>query len=188
MSFLRAFAQSPGSVGAVAPSSRLLAERMVAGVGLESAEVVVEFGPGTGGLTRTVLAHLGPGARFLAVELNEPFVRHLRERFPGVDVHHGSAVETPALLAARGLGPADVVISGLPWASFPPRAQHRLLRAAHEALRPGGSFVTFAYAGPSLLPRGRRFRALLHRVFGEVRTTPLVWRNLPPAFAYQCRK
>ena len=34
----------------------------------------------------------------------------------------------------------------------------------------------------------RRFRALLDEVFDEVLTTRTVWRNLPPAVSYVCRR
>ena len=161
---------------------------MFQGFDLENAGVVVELGPGTGSVTDELLDAVGGNTRFLAIEQSEEFVKHLAERFPDLEVIHGCASETPAHLAARELGPANYVISGLPWAGFPPDLQDRLLSAIVDSLAPGGQFSTFAYKGPSMLPKGRRFRRALHRHFDEVHATRLVWRNLPPAFAYQCRK
>ena len=48
--------------------------------------------------------------------------------------------------------------------------------------------MTFAYVHGAGLPWGRSFRRLLERSFSEVRTSPVVWRNLPPAIVYRCRK
>jgi len=48
--------------------------------------------------------------------------------------------------------------------------------------------VTFAYGGIHLLPKARAFRKELENHFSKISKTRTVWRNLPPAFAYQCRK
>jgi phospholipid N-methyltransferase len=55
-------------------------------------------------------------------------------------------------------------------------------------LPPGGQFVTFAYLQGLLIPAGRRFGKLLGDYFSEVRKSPTVWRNTPPAFVYRCRR
>jgi phosphatidylethanolamine/phosphatidyl-N-methylethanolamine N-methyltransferase len=81
-----------------------------------------------------------------------------------------------------------VMISGLPWAAFPLALQEEVLDAVVAALRPGGRFTTFAYLQGTLLPAGRRFRRRLDEHFCEVRRSPVVWRNFPPAFVYRCRK
>jgi phosphatidylethanolamine/phosphatidyl-N-methylethanolamine N-methyltransferase len=38
------------------------------------------------------------------------------------------------------------------------------------------------------LPASRRFRQRLERHFKRVETTPIVWRNLPPAFVFCCAR
>jgi phospholipid N-methyltransferase len=79
-----------------------------------------------------------------------------------------------------------VVLSGLPWASFPEELQLKLMDAVCEALAPKGVFATFAYLQGTLLPAGKRFGKTLESRFSEVRKSPVVWRNLPPAFVYKC--
>ncbi|MEM7166131.1 MAG: methyltransferase domain-containing protein [Planctomycetota bacterium] len=186
--FLKEFVAHPSKVGAVAPSSRYLARTLIHDFDLANAKVVVEFGPGTGAFTKEIVRQIGEDTAFLAIELRETFVKQLEKRFPGLDVHHGSAEDAPQLLAARNLGPADYVLSGLPWASFPHDLQERLLHAAVEALRPGGRFATFAYTAAAWTPKARGFRSLLHHTFDQVEVSRTVWRNLPPAFVYHCTK
>jgi phospholipid N-methyltransferase len=48
--------------------------------------------------------------------------------------------------------------------------------------------VTFAYGGVHLLPKARAFRNRLEACFSQVERAPLAWRNLPPAFAYHCKR
>ncbi len=184
--FLREFLRNPRQIGAVVPSSDQLAAAMVEGLPLDSVETLVELGPGTGALTEYLLARLPSNSRYLAVEQHAGFAQSLREKYPRLEVTEGCASRLPELLAASGLPGCDLVVSGLPWAIFGADLQVRLLQAIRSSLNPGAAFTTFAYLGPSLLPRGRAFRRRLEQAFGPVRTTPLVWQNIPPAFAYQC--
>lgn len=186
---LRAFVERPFATGAIAPSSRHLAAEMVAGMGLRDALSVVELGPGTGALTRAILEEIGPQTLLLAVELNPRFAEHLRATLPArVQVINGSGERLAEHLAAHGRTAADCIVSGLPWASFSRELQQRLMTAVVQALRPGGRFTTFAYVHGVLLPAGRRLRRMLDGGFREVERTPVVWRNLPPAFVYRCWK
>lgn len=191
LNFLKEFLSRPQEVGALAPSSRRLAEAMVAGFDLAKAKTVVEIGPGSGAFTQVIRERIGPKTEFVVVELNATFVDVLRTKFADLDIHHGSAEHLPTVLEQRARGSdhrADYIVSGLPWASFESELQQRLLGAVVASLKDGGEFSTFAYIGAASLPRARRFRRLLATQFTEVRTSAVVWVNLPPAFAYQCRR
>ncbi len=188
LKFLREFVSKPVQVGAVAPSSRALAERMIDGFDLAGAEVVVELGPGTGSITAAIVDAVGPDTRTIAIERSAEFAEHLQARFPTIEVITGCAQETHQLLIDRGFDGADYIVSGLPWAGFERELQEGLLRAIVRSLRPGGWFCTFAYFGPNYMSKGRRFRRMLESRFRRVETTPIVWGNFPPAFAYQCTR
>jgi phospholipid N-methyltransferase len=186
--FWREFLASPGRTGAIAPSSPALGRRMVEWIDWPQARTVIECGPGNGAFTGEILRRLRPDAAFLAVELNPRFVEALRPQFPGAEIVEGSVQELPALAARAGLGPADAVLSSLPWAAFPPPLQRDCLGAIRAALAPGGQFVTFAYNVGRWTAKGRRFRDLLPHYFSQVEESPTAWLNLPPAFVYRCRR
>ena len=155
---------------------------------LEGASVIVEFGPGTGPITRALIESKPPNAKLIAVERNEEFVAMLRERHPGLDVAHDCVQKLPKILAARGETAADRIVSGLPWGAFDESLQRDIMKAAHDCLTADGVFVTFAYLQGFALPPAWRFRKLLREMFSEVRQSDVVWRNVPPAFVYTCRK
>lgn len=187
--FLRAFLERPFATGAIAPSSRSLAARMVSGMGLRDAATVVELGPGTGSFTLAILEQIPRDALLLAFELNPRLAARLRSRLPPrVRVVNASSEHMAEHLAALGRTSADCILSGLPWAGFSRHEQQRLLDAVARALRPGGRFATFAYVHAAGLPAGRRLARLLKERFRTVETSPVVWRNLPPAFVYRCEK
>lgn len=186
--FLYEYGLRPGMVGAVAPSSKALAREMVAGLGLESATAVIEFGAGTGVFTRAILPRLSPNCQFVMIELNRKFAAMLEERFPGQRLHFDDVRNVRAICDREGIDQADCIISGLPWASFPAQLQTECLDAMMTVLRPGGRFATFAYEGLALLPRARNFRKKLSHYFSEVKEGRTVLANLPPAFVYRCKR
>lgn len=186
--FLAQFVRHPIRTGAVAPSSRFLAARMIDDMRLGEARTVVELGPGTGSFTRAIESALGGEALFLAVELNPTLAQSLSRRFSRTVVIHDSAERLVELLAGLDRTHADAILCGLPWASFHPALQERLMAAISASLVPGGRFATFQYIHASWFPTARRFRKLLERHFSDVRTTRVVWRNIPPAFVFRCTK
>ena len=82
--------------------------------------------------------------------------------------------------------PADVIISGLPWAFFDDVYQDHLLGVLRDVLSDQGQFFTFGYLPGLLLRSGRRIPKRLRQVFSRVETSRVVWRNLPPAFVFVC--
>jgi phospholipid N-methyltransferase len=146
LGFFGRFLRNPGSVGAVLPSSRYLSRAMVGRLDLAPGELVVEFGPGTGPATAAVCEVLPKHARYLGIELDPRFHGLLTERFPSMAFQHGSAADLQTILAARGLPRPKRILSGLPFASFPPAVQDQIINQIVWALRDGdGDFRTFQY-------------------------------------------
>ena len=186
--FLAAALRKPGRFGAVAPSSPSLAAAIASVVPTVGTPVVVELGPGTGPVTTAIDARLLPGARHLAVELDTRMADFLRQAHPGLEVVEGDAAKLQTLLTERGVDHADAVVSGLPWALFDDETQESILGQIAALIGSDGVFATFAYRHGMALASARRFRRSLHHTFAEVLLTPTVWRNMPPAFVYVCRR
>jgi len=186
--FFCEFLLHPVRVGAIAPSSRGLALRMVRWIDWERVNTVVEYGPGAGVFTAEILQCKRPGTEFFAVELDSQFAALLARRFPDLTLLHDSVANIEALCRQQGVSEVDAIVCGLPWAAFSDRDQTAYLDAMMRVLKPGGHFATFAYLQGMILPAARRFRGKLLSYFGEVQVSPVVWLNLPPAFVYQCRR
>lgn len=186
--FVKEWLASPKHVGSMIPSSRELAELVTDAAGVREADAIIEFGPGTGVFTEVIARKLHKGARFLAIEIREEFVKAVRERCPGVHVIHDSAANAKKHLTEMGLEHCDCIISGLPFALFEDALQDQLLGTALDILKPGGIFATFTYFYSPYLPQGRRIQRKLHARFRRVDKTRIVWRNMLPAFAYRAVK
>jgi phosphatidylethanolamine/phosphatidyl-N-methylethanolamine N-methyltransferase len=170
--FLRQLLSNPRQVSAISPSSPWLARAMTAGLHPHSGPVV-EFGPGTGRLTKAILARGIAPHDLTLFEMNADFVRHLRAGFPGVMVHHGAAQSSAELMAGK---PVAKVISGLPLLSMPVALREAIVGAAFAILTPGAAMVQFTYGNLPPLPAASLERLGLCAVTG-----PRIWRNLPPA-------
>lgn len=173
----------------IAPSSRFLARTVVADLDLRAADVVLEYGPGTGVLTEFVLRQLRPDAKFAAIELNPRFARIFESRYPSVRLFEDSVGNVQKICATAEMKSVDCIVSGLPWALFSESQQIEFLEATMGVLRPGGQFVTFTYLhSQALLPGAKRFANLLPHYFKTVSKSNVVWLNFPPAFVYRCRR
>jgi phospholipid N-methyltransferase len=187
--FLREFLRRPGQLGTCFTSSRALSAKMIDGIGLERARAVVELGPGPGPVTEQIVERMPAGCKFLAVEQNGELAAVLRERFPSVRVVQDDAARLEAICRRAGIEPGsvDCVVSGVPFLLLDEPAQRRILASVAAVLRPGGAFSQVTYGAEGLLPKARRFRAVLDSVFASVRRRGPVLANVPPAFVYQCR-
>jgi phosphatidylethanolamine/phosphatidyl-N-methylethanolamine N-methyltransferase len=190
--FLAAAIRSPRDVGTLLPSGPELARRLAAvvpGAGLAGRPaVVVELGAGAGAVTEAIAEQADQDAVVIAVEKDPKLAERLRSRELGVRVVAADAATLPAILAAHGVDRADVIVSVLPWTLFGPRQQREFLTIFAAALQTDGVFTAAAYSLGYWTPAAHRFRHELDRTFGEVLPTRTMWRHLPPAMTYVCRR
>lgn len=183
VTIIREFFRHPFLTGAIAPSSPRLARAMTDGLGLESAGVVVELGPGTGAITDAIIERLDARARLIVVEVNRALADELAIRYHGlpVEVIHGSAANLRRLVPS----PVDAVVSGLPWSVMPAYQRQRVLNAVAAVLPPAGRFSTFAYLHAAWSPPAHHLARELDRRFAVVQRSGIVWPNVPPAFVHR---
>lgn len=179
---MRGFLRSPRSVGAIAPSSPWLVNALLDAAQINQVQTLVEFGCGTGVVTRGIIRRLRPNAKLVGFELDEHFAAALRNRITDsrATILTASAADAPQHLAKMGLHSVDCIVSSLPLTSLPRPVTHRILQAAESLLRPGGLFVTYQFSGV--------VRPLLHRYFPQTEADQLVLRNIPPAIVFVCPK
>jgi phosphatidylethanolamine/phosphatidyl-N-methylethanolamine N-methyltransferase len=178
--FLRSWIEKPLHVGAVMPSSRLLARTMAQYVDVKSEGPVVELGPGTGAITNALIEHGVDQKRLVLVEYNPGFCALLRERYPQAKVVQGDAYKLRDSLWEMLTTPAAAMVSGLPLVTKPMITRLRLIRDAFAALAPGAPFVQFTYSVVPPIPKS------LPGVSTEA--SERIWMNLPPARVWVYRK
>ena len=175
--FARNFLANPRRVGSVIPSSRRLIQRLLGQTDWQNVKVAVEYGPGTGGVTRAMLAKLGPDARLFAFEINSDFVDFLRQEIPDprLTLIAASAETVGTVLAAAGVEYCDVAVSSLPFSIMPVTVRQAIVRATAAILAPGGRLIGYQYSTTWLRELRNEFRHV---------TVQIEPRNWPPAFVF----
>ena len=171
------FLANPRRVGSVIPSSRRLIQRLLGQTDWRHVKVAVEYGPGTGCVTRALLARLGPDARLFAFEINADFVDYLRRDItdPRLTVVAASAETVGAALADAGFTHADVAVSSLPFSIMPVAVRQAIVHATARVLVPGARLIGYQYSTTWLRELRHDFRHV------SVQIEP---RNWPPAFVF----
>jgi phosphatidylethanolamine/phosphatidyl-N-methylethanolamine N-methyltransferase len=178
--FIKSWIEKPLSVGAVAPSGKVLARVMANFVDPNASGPIVELGPGTGPVTEALLARGIDPARLTLVEYSSGFCELLRRKFPGVNVVQGDAYNLPVTLDGVLPKPAAAFVSGLPLFNKPLKMRLDLLDQAFALMQPDAPFVQFTYNAISPIPRSQaHIRA---------EASGRVWRNFPPARVWVYRK
>lgn len=168
-----------GTTGAVAPSGKALARRMVRHVDPRGTGIVLELGPGNGVVTQALIEKGVAPERIVAVEFNPDFCRIVRERYPGVQVVQGDAYDIDKTLRGVHDGPFAAAVSSIPLLLREPADRIRLVKSVLARLPRTSALAQFSYSPKPPVP-----------------ASPLEWRlegsgwilmNMPPARVWTYR-
>lgn len=178
--FLKEFFKEKKTVGAIAPSSKVLVKFMLGKLNVEAAKVIVEYGPGTGPFTTELLRRMAPDAKLLVFETQENFCTILKEKFKDdrIVIIQDSAEKIGDYLHQHGFKNADLIISSLPFTVIPNPAKTNILNNTVKYLNRNGIFTQYQYSLNAHKLLKVRFKEV------KVKFSPF---NLPPAFVYTCR-
>ncbi|HEV2682674.1 MAG TPA: rRNA adenine N-6-methyltransferase family protein [Rhodanobacter sp.] len=180
LAFLRAWLRDPRGIGAVTPSGAALARLMTAHVSQLDGPVI-ELGPGTGALTRALLARGVPPHRLALIEADPHFADALAKRYPKTTILRMDAAQLGHTESLFGEERACAVVSGLPLLSMPASQVAAIVQGVFERqLRNGGMFYQFTYGPRCPLPP-----ALLERLNLQAQRVGSALLNLPPAAVYR---
>ncbi len=177
--FLRSWIEKPLHMGAVMPSSKVLARTVARYVDPHSDGPVIELGPGTGAITDALIARGVAEKRLVLVEFDPGFCALLRERYPQATVIQGDAYNLDLTLAEMK-EPAAAMVSGLPLVTKPMMIRMKLMRDAFLKMEAGAPFIQFTYSVAPPIPKS------LPGI--QTQASARVWMNLPPARVWVYRK
>lgn len=181
LKFLQAWIRKPRQTASIVPSSHYLGRLMASQIDPQGGRVM-EFGGGTGALTREILATGLPADELEVVEIDETLAHNLRHGFPGVSILQAPAQSVLAT-AAGGPGGYQCIISGLPLLAMSKALQQAILEEAFRLLRPGGALVQFTYA-----PRAPVADRVASRLGLRADRVGTIVRNVPPATVFRYRR
>lgn len=182
LQFLRAFLKNPLKVGAVAPSSPELAAEMLQGFKPDEENIVLELGVGTGAITKHLQEIIPNKRAYLGIELDSGLVKTLSEKFSDLNIVCGSAADAYTIHRESGLGKVRYVVCCLPFVSLPKEVSESVLSEIAKFMDEGCTLRIFQYAHGYYLPPAIKLREFLRDRYGKSMRSPLVLKNIPPAF------
>ena len=178
--FIKQYFGNKKEIGAIAPSSRFLRNRMMSPISFHSTDVIIELGAGNGVFTRELIKRMKNECKLFVFETNEFFFEQLSNEIKDKRVvfFNDSAELINEKLREQGIERVDAIVSSLPYAVFPSLVKNNILDACVSALHQDGVYVQFQYT--------LNAHKLLKQKFSKVTLdfTPI---NMPPAFIYRCK-
>lgn len=181
--FLKQFVTKPRSVGAILPSSKFLAKKMVAQIDFGKARCIVEIGPGTGAFTEQLLKHRKSSqCQLILIETNERFCRQLQDKYQHIEnlqIIHDSGEKVNFYKMKYEIEQIDYVVSGIPFSSLPKQVSKNILISVTKAIGTTGSLILFQYS---------LFKVKTITQFFDITHIERSWLNVPPALVFTCRQ
>ena len=178
--FIIEYIKSPRTIGAITPSSRKLAEKMIQGINFDSASCIVEYGPGTGVFTELLENNIKKDSFLILIENNAEFCVDIKQKYGHLDnvvIINDSAINIDKHLKKNNLKNVDYIVSGLPFASLPEQVSGQILNTTRQILTSEGFFITFQYT----LLKKKYFSNFFNNIRYEK-----VFFNIPPAYVLKC--
>lgn len=179
--FIKEFIENPKFIGAVAPSSEYLAEKMIEDINFKECNCIIEYGPGTGVFTEKLIARKKENTLLLVIENNKQFYEDLISMYrykENVKIINDGAENIKKYLSQYNINKVDYIVSGLPFTVLPPTISNVILKNTKEILSNEGEFITFQY---SLLKKN-----FFKKHFTNVKVKKAMI-NFPPAYVLKCR-
>ncbi len=182
LQFLQAFLKNPLKVGAVAPSSPELAAEMLVGIKPDENNIVLELGVGTGAITKYLQQIIPNRESYLGIELDTEMVKTLGQKYADLNIVCGNAAESYRIHQESGLGKVRYLVCCLPFVSLPKEVSESVLLEIEKFMDEGCELRIFQYAHGYYLPPAIKLREFLRNRYGKSKRSPLVLKNVPPAF------
>ena len=179
--FFREAIKTLKTSGTVMPSSSFLAKKMLQNIHFDSADIIVELGPGNGAITKFILRKLHPTATLICFEINENFHKTLSEiKHSQLIVLKSSAENLEEELLRLGIHEVNYIVSSLPLTIIPEKITNVILSQSYQVLKPNGTFTQYQYSLSYFKKLKQFFRHSISLKFELL--------NFPPAFIYLCKK
>lgn len=184
--FVCSILTNPNSTGMICPSSKylcealaenippdiikLMQEQTLNGSTDEKQAYIVEFGAGTGNVTRALLEKNIPPSRLLVFEYSKSFADYLKKTFPGIRVIQDDAANLPKYLPHNAY--AVCIVSSIPFVSLPQNVSLNIINTMKNVIedRP---VIQYTYALTK--------KTILEKNGFIIRKRQIIWKNVPPA-------
>lgn len=181
INFFIQYITHPRTTGAILPSSKRLAFKMIEGVNFNMCNCIVELGPGTGIFTDEILKKRNANTTLILIEYNSDFYKKLKSKYSNIKniyIINDSAENIDYYINKYEINKVDYIVSGLPFASLPKEMSESILDKCKCVLGYKGSFIAFQYT--------KFKKSLINKYFKDININREIL-NIPPAYVFTCK-
>jgi phospholipid N-methyltransferase len=172
------------TTGAIAPIRKKAARHMVANhlYQIAMADIVVEFGPGTGVITDGIRGFLHRDAMLILVEANKEFADKLKVKYRNdkrITVINCYAQDLNKDIFVDGT--AAVVVNSIPMSLMSEESRHDVYNEAYRLLCNDGLLMQYQYTT-------RPTKKIMQEIFVRPCHTQFTWSNIIPTYFMSIKK
>lgn len=173
LDFIKIAIQDYKKVGAITISSKYAIRTILKALKPEY-KYIVEYGAGSGVITKEILKILPSNGKIVALELNRSLFKKLSEiKDSRLVVLNADVVKVSKNLKKLDLPQIDAIISGIPFSFLKSSIRKEILNNTYGGIAKGGRFI--AYQTSFLIV------SAMKKIFKKVNSR-LELRNIPPYF------
>jgi len=185
--FFTKFFTNRKEIGAIAPSSRFLAKKMIIADDLKNAEIILEFWAGTESFTKKIFQIFEENniciksKKIFIFEKDEDLYKWLIKKYPKYEkyIYNIDILELHWFLKDKKITKVDLVISGLPFKSLPLEVFYYVTKEfLPDFFHSKSLFIQFSYF--------KKFKQMLDDNFYDIETKSC-FLNLPKAYIFKCK-
>ena len=136
---------SPKTTWAVGQLSKSTTRDITSHINRQNTKTVIEFWPGWGNITQTILDQLSPDGQLICFEINKKdFESHLQKiTDPRLTIHYLSCEQIDRYIEQTSV---DTIISTIPLSFIEKTTVASIIQKSYQALKPWGTFITGQYS------------------------------------------
>lgn len=168
------------NIASIKPSSRYVVEDICKIIDFSSDIIVVEYGPGNGVITKSILGRMSENSRLIVVETNNRLAKNLK----GIEdsrliVVLDSAHNITNILQRYNIGSVNYVVSGIPFSMIESSMKRKIVEDTRKILSDRGYFIVYQFRKGVLRHLSRSFSSIKAK---------FELRNIPPLFIFYAKK
>lgn len=159
--FAQEFLKHGKKVASPKPTSHKSAIEICSFVPYSPNNKIVEYGPGTGAITKYLIDKLGDESQLVLIEENKRFCKLLENKFghdSRISVFNKPAEKVKSILEKLLIDEVNYIVSGIPFTFLSPEQIDIILQASRDFLAGDGQFIAYQIKDSIMTHLERYFR------------------------------
>ncbi|PIN91208.1 hypothetical protein COU57_01445 [Candidatus Pacearchaeota archaeon CG10_big_fil_rev_8_21_14_0_10_32_14] len=148
ISLFEAFLKDKSGVASIVPSSKSTVKIICGMIPYREENTIIEYGPGTGAITKGLLKKMGNDSQLILIEQNNELYNSLTKQFTSdsrVSIFHDLAQNVKNILQRKSIYEVDTIVSGIPFSYLDDITAQLIVDQSKNLLKIGGQLIVYQF-------------------------------------------